>query len=67
MKLVFVDVQYTIFSDFFLFCVYTRSPVAGKGVKMLRNARGIVPHEPSMLVSTYTLHCTHPHLNRAAL
>ena len=43
-----------------LFCVYTRSPVAGKGVIMLRNARGIVLQEPSMLVSTYTLHCTHP-------
>ena len=47
------------FSGFFLFCVYTRSPEAGKGLKMLRNAKGIVPHEPSMLVSTYTLHCTH--------
>ena len=43
-----------------LFCVYTRFPVAGKDVIMLRNARGIVLHEPSMLVSTYTLHCTHP-------
>ena len=43
-----------------LFCVYTRSPVAGKDVIMLRNARGIVLHEQSMLVSTYTLHCTHP-------
>ena len=43
-----------------LFCVYTRSPVAGKDVIMLCNARGIVLHEPSMLVSTYTLHCTHP-------
>ena len=27
------------FSGFFLFCVYTRSPVAGKGVKMLRKAK----------------------------
>ena len=43
-----------------LFCVYTRSPVAGKDVIMLRNARGIVLHEQSVLVSTYTLHCTHP-------
>ena len=45
---------------FFLFCVYTRYPVAGKGVKMLRNARGIVQHEPAMFISTCTLHCTHP-------
>ena len=51
---------YTIFSGFFLFCVYTRSPVAGKGVKILRNASGMVSHGPSMLVSTYTLHCTYP-------
>ena len=51
---------YDFFSGFFLFCVYTRSPVAGKGVKMLRNARGIFPHEHSVLVSTYTLHSTHP-------
>ena len=42
------------------FCVYTRSPVAGEDVIMLRNAKGIVLHEPPMLVSTYTLHCTHP-------
>ena len=28
-------------SGFFLFCVYTRSSVAGKGVNMLRNARGM--------------------------
>ena len=48
------------FSGFFKFCVYTRSPVAGKSVKMLHDARGIVPHKQSMLVSTYTLHCTHP-------
>ena len=45
---------------FSLFCVYTRYPVAGKSVKMLRNARGIVLHEPSMFICTYTLHCTHP-------
>ena len=50
----------SVFSVFFLFRVYTRSPVAGKGMKMLRIARGIVLGEQSMLVSTYTLHCTYP-------
>ena len=34
--------------DRLLFCAITRSPVAGKCVKMLRNARGIVPHEQSI-------------------
>ena len=54
---------YTIFSGFFLFCVYTRSPVAGKGVKMLRNASGMVNR--SIALTRFTAHT--PHLNRAAL
>ena len=58
--IIIVNKTYIFFSGFFLFCIYTRSPVAGTGVKMLRNARSMVRHEPPMLVSTYRLHCTHP-------
>ena len=44
--------------------IMTRSSVAGKGVKMLRNARGV--NRPCYLALTrFTAHT--PHLNRAAL